>query len=142
MSELTDIAQRLARRLAEASAEDGISVPAIVDIVSGSGRGEAINCYPGIPCHDCHGLAVFVSLTSPEYKGKHRGHLTFRKAVEMLIRHMQGTCARHTHGAVLIVDSWDPYVVSEWRPNLRKIASDAHMEIYLVGSGTVAPIFV
>jgi hypothetical protein len=117
-----------------------ISPRDIVDIVTDE-IGGAFNCYPGHPCYDCHELAVFVSLTLPEHKGKHRGHLSCRKVLETLVQHTQGTCADgKTLEAVLVVDSWDSSAVSDWGSNLRKIRSEIHLEVYLISGGGLSRI--
>jgi len=138
MSEFERIAGNIASRLEEVSGEGGIRSDDIADIVGGCGYGSDINCYPGRPSHGCHDLAVFVSLTSPQHKGKHGGHLTCRKAIEKLVQHMQGSCAHgQTQHAVLVVDSWDSKAASEWTGNFREIHTQAHLEVFLVTGGGV-----
>jgi hypothetical protein len=142
LNEFGGIAERVAGHLSEASLGGGIRPGDIVDIVGEYGRGGAINCYPGIPGNSCHELAVFVSLTSEAHKGKHRGHLTCRQAIEKLVQHMQGTCAGVTLYAVLIVDSWDGNAASEWTSNLERIKTEAHLEVYLMVGGSASLLSV
>ncbi len=138
MSEFERIAGNIASRLEEVSGEGGIRSEDVANIVGDYGYGPDINCYPGHPSHGCHDLAVFVSLTSPNHKGKHGGHLTCRKAIEKLVQHMQGVCAHgQTRHAVLVVDSWDSKAASEWSGNLREIHAEAHLEVYLVTGGGI-----
>ena len=138
MSEFERIVENIASRLEEVSGEGGIIPQDIASIVGGSGYGSDINCYPGRPSHGCHDLAVFVSLTSPQHKGKHGGHLTCRKAIEKLVQHMQGSCGHgQTRHAVLVVDSWDSKAASEWSGNLREIQNQAHLEVYLLAGGGI-----
>lgn len=135
MGEFEGIANSIAGILREIGREGnrGISTDELPRIVHDFGFRGPFNCYPGGSGYGCHDLAIFFSLTTPQYKGKHRGHLTCRKAIEMLVQHMQGACSRgRTHIAVLIVDSWDAEAAFDWRSNLEEIQTHAHLEVYLL----------
>jgi hypothetical protein len=126
-----------ARRIAEAMHEakspgKGIRTQDIPGII-GCG-GEVANCYPGIPGSVCCREAFFVSLTSKQYViGK--GHLSFRGAIELVVKHMQGPCKGITKVAIIIADSWDPSAYSEWQANIEQIKSEALVEAYLIVEG-------
>ena len=137
MGMLANFAETLAGQLVEAQFEGGLRPSDIAGIL---GFREEINCYPGVPGAGCHDTAIFVSLSSSNHRGKHRGHLTCRQAIEKLVQHMQGSCEGITQEAALIVDSWDAEAAGEWRANLKRIENQAHLEIYLVAGRSVSPI--
>ena len=90
------------------------------------------NLYPSPFQTGCCELAVFISLTSPAYITKRRGHLTFRQVMEKLVQH-SFNCKRTTKQYVVIIDSWDPSVVCEWGYVQDQIRSQgAILEIYLI----------
>jgi len=140
LGEFNRIAERIAGHLEEVSREGGLRSQDIADIVGNAYQGEAINCYPGRPGSGCHDLAVFVSLSLKRNGGNKRGHLTCRKAIEKLIQHMQGACARSTRYALLVVDSWDGEAISEWEWNIKEIQQYAHLEVYLISGGAISAI--
>ena len=134
---MSEYAEMVARALAEAEFDGGIRPGDIAKIFGG---GESINCYPGIPGGSCKDTAVFVSLSSSAHKGKHRGHLSCRQAIEKLVQHMQGSCLGITRHAVVVVDSWDAEAASEWMANLKRIQSETDFGVYLVAGGSISPV--
>jgi len=144
MGEWKEIAAAVIRT-GTAMREDGMTGIAprdLADIVGrASGLGSRnINLYPGIPADTCHDLAVFVALRSPEYTRSRRGHLAFAEALQLLVRHMQGACTGNTRTAVLVCDEYDRASLDFWRPNLRAIMKNAHLEFYLIEGGHVVEL--
>ncbi len=100
-----------------------------------------VNCYPGFPTNICCREAFFISLTSGQYLSQRGRHLSFRKALELLVQHMQGHCKTTTKVAVLIFDSWDPDAFREWELNIEQIQLDgAHIEIFLITGNNITPV--
>ena len=134
MGEFEQLAQRIAEELSRRQ-EEGIrssEVPSLVDRCIG---GEVVNCYPGVPS-GCHEKLVLVALESKSYTTG-GGHLSFRKAIEHLVRHMQGSCPGKTRIAVLITDTWDAKVIDFWRPNIEQIKGNSFLECYVISGGSV-----
>jgi hypothetical protein len=131
MGEFMSIVEELALILEESKREGGVLAQDLPGIISRLTRREDINCYPGIPGHDCHELAFFISLSSQFY-AKGRGHLTCAQAMKKIVQHMQGSCFQITHTAIFITDSWDVTAFDDWRNNLVEIKRNALFEIYLI----------
>lgn len=112
----------------------GVGSDEICDIVE-SNTG-VVNCYPGRPGAGCSHHSFFVSLSSKNL-AKGRGHLTFRKAIECLVQHMQGHCVGHTKVAIIISDCWDSDVFDEWRDNIEHIKKDAEVLAFLISGGNI-----
>ena len=113
----------------------GMSVAEIGDIIEANAG--SVNCYPGKPSGACHDKAYFISLTSKRY-AKGAGHLSFRKAIERLVQHMQGHCVGFTKDAIVICDSWDPDVIDDWRSNIDQIKRTARIQAYLVSGNNIS----
>jgi hypothetical protein len=97
------------------------------------------NCYPGIPGAGCHDEAFFISLNSKKL-ATGRGHITFRKALEHLVQHMQGYCSNITKTAIIITDEWDSNAIDDWQVNIEQIKSKAHIEAYLITNRSITEI--
>lgn len=132
MSEFQEVVNAIVEDIFRASMEEngGISINSLGEIVVGH-FGGGINCYPSTTSGVCHEIALFVSLSSNKMK-KGRGHLPFRVALEMVVKHMQGYCPEKTRVAILITDSWDNNVYNEWRQNIEYIKNRAHFAVYLI----------
>jgi hypothetical protein len=140
MENMNSAIQRIADIMGDSEmmdTEKGIRPEDIGEIV-GANAGQ-VNCYPGIPGGGCHPAAYFVSLTSKRY-AKGRGHLTFRKAIECLVQHMQGHCIGKTQVAVILCDNWDSAVIDEWRFNIEQIKRHASVEAYLISGRNISPM--
>jgi hypothetical protein len=145
MYELQRMAEKIARILEELKNDEGISPNRLPELLIRTiGRGNEINCYPGIPGHKCHDFALFISLQSPVYNrnGRRSGlhHINCRTAMEKIVQHMQGYCRGQTHTVLFITDNWDVPAFEEWRSNLLEVKKDALLEIYLLVAGRVSPI--
>ncbi len=139
--EYLEIAQRILDRIKKCKAEKACQITPddLVElVVANSGD---INCYPGAPNNECCQVAFFISLTSGRYLSQRGRHLSFRKALELFVQHMQGHCKTTTKIAVLIFDSWDPDAFGEWESNIEQIQLDgAHIEIFLITGNSVTPV--
>lgn len=112
----------------------GITVDDLEHITNGDGYG--MNMYPSNHGGSCCHEAFFISLSSTRY-AKSAGHLKFRKALEKLVQHTQGTCSGITKVAVLITDSWDANAIDEWRGNIEQIQQHIHLEVYLITNSRI-----
>ena len=102
--------------------------------------GVEVNCYPGVPGNACHQLAFFISLSGKRAKG--RGHISFERILEILVRHVQGICIGVTKHVVLITDSWNAAEYEKWQPNIKAIKdSGVVVEAHLLVEGSVVTIF-
>jgi hypothetical protein len=101
--------------------------------------GDQVNCYPGHPGAGCHHVAFFFSLKNPK-RAKGRGHLSMEQALDQFIQHMTGKCAGITEDAVIVVDNWDPKAFEKWSHQIRQLASQKNVEIYLVAIDSVVRI--
>ena len=134
------LAKEYAARSGDISARDlGIKRGELPEIVSRS-VGSEVNCYPGIPGSVCHNKAFFISLKSPRYIQGNRGHLSFRQALELLVKHMQGTCSGKTRSAILLCDNWDARAFADWESNLQNIKQNSDLEIYLLAGDKISEI--
>lgn len=142
MGEYQTIAETIAECISERQLDGGVRPDELAEIgVRSAHQGEAINCYPGRPDHECYPFALFISLNSPDYVRSKRGHLSCRQAMEKVVQHMQGSCFQRTRVAVLVTDCWDGAAWKEWRGNFQQIGQDAHIEIYLMtGAATISEI--
>lgn len=141
MGEFKSLARGILDRILEGERE--IHPTEIPELIAGGGHvgKEPFHCYPGgEPSDDCYSLAVIVSLSSKRNTVLRSGHLDFEKALEMLIRHMQGTCVGVTRTAVLITDSWHPDAFEKWHSNIDQIGKKALVEIYLLAGHQVTEI--
>lgn len=137
MGDFYEIAERILSRLEDS--REGIhanEIPPLAKTVFGTD----INCYPGALGYGCHELALFVSLNSPLYAKKGRGHLKCGEAMEKIVQHMQGSCLGKTKKAIFITDSWDVSAFAKWKSNLEQISSSNHFEIYLLVGRSIAHI--
>ncbi len=128
----------LARRIAEAAADGGLSVTELTDIAAA--QFADINCYPGTPDDRCHPIAVFIALHGKLRKG--RGHYNCAQILEEMVLHMQGRCPDTTRHAVLILDAWWHDHYEKWRANIETMKrTGVRVEGYLIGAGGwVAPL--
>jgi len=142
MGEFQRVAERIAQGIFKHKEkhEEGVRPDEVPEIIMGATGQRKINCYPGIPGYGCFNEAWFVSLTSQAYKGRKRGHLSCRQAIEKVVQHMQGSCFNKTRVAVLITDNWDVIAYDEWKANFQQIKSAAHIEIYLMSGPSVSEI--
>jgi hypothetical protein len=145
MHELQRMAERIARILEELKNDEGILPNRLPELAKDAiGRGNEINCYPGIPGHKCYDFALFISLQSPTYNknGRRSGihHMNCGTAMEKIVQHMQGYCRGKTNTVLFITDNWDVPAFEEWRSNLLQVRNDALFEIYLLVAGRVSPI--
>ena len=100
--------------------------------------GQKVNCYPGDNTFLSTDVCFFVSLTSSknlevreEMHGAGKGHLSFKKAMITIVKHMQGSCCPSNH-AVFITDNWNAKVYEEWRLNLEAIQEKATLDVFLL----------
>lgn len=140
MTDIGYMVENLAGHLSEAAFRGGIKAGDLAGILGRGGSMGEVNCYPGKKGAGCHDVSFFISLTSKDHKGKRTGHITCKQAIEKLVQHMQGHCARKTRAAILIVDSWDADAMADWKHNLWRIQSEAHLEVYMVNGGKVTPV--
>ena len=103
-------------------------------------NGGGFNCYPGdYSDSTCHKLAVFISLKSAVY-ARNRYHLSCRKALELIVQHVQGSCARQTRQVLFITDNWDVNAFDDWKDNIREMGRHVQLEAYLLVGGKVSLI--
>lgn len=138
-----EVAERILDRIKKCGTIDGpahITPNDLVELVGGNSG--LVNCYPGVPGNVCCREAFFISLTSTRYiPSRGGGHLTFRKALETFVQHMQGHCKGRTEVAIFIVDSFDPDAFCEWQSNIEQLRSDgAHIGAFLITGDKVNPI--
>jgi len=109
------------------------NIPDIIRRIAGD-----VNCYPSNIKGSCMQEAYFISLTSKSY-ATDRGHLSFKKALECIVQHMQGSCYNYTKVAILVSDSWDTDVFNDWRDNLEQIKRERKIvEAYIISGNTVS----
>lgn len=140
MGEFKSFVEKFSRMLKERINDSGIYADEIPEIIDRSFNRNEINCYPGSPSNECFDFVLFIALqASPYAKGK--GHLSFEKAIEKIVQHLQGYCAGKARNAVFITDSWDPKVFEKWRSNLKQIIRTVTLfEIYLLSGDSISEI--
>lgn len=138
MGEFERLAQSVVEELS-CRENEGILVSDIPMLIE-SCCSEAVNCYPGVPSV-CHEKLVLLSLKSKLHT-KGVGHISFQKALELLVRHMQGSCSGSTRIAVLITDNWDVKALDFWRHNIVRIQHNALVEIYMISGSKVTRIAI
>lgn len=104
-----------------------------------SSKAGDVNCYPSKTKGTCKNVAYFISLTNKRYT-KGNGHLTFTKALEYLVKHMQGSCPVITKTAILICDSWNPAAIEFWLNNIREMKKDKVVKAYFYPGDGSKPI--
>lgn len=139
MGEFEHLVQEIAGQLSRRENE-GVRSAEIPSLIQDSLSGEAVNCYPGVPGR-CHEKLVLLSLQSKTYTAG-GGHLSFRKALEYLVRHMQGSCSGNTQIAILITDNWDAKALDFWRPNIKQIQGTAFLEVYMMTGDNITKVTV
>ena len=143
-NEYSVVTERILDLIKKCGTEDGpahITPHNLAEIVGGNSS--RVNCYPGgTPGNECYKVAFFISLESKRYISPHGGgHLTFRKALEKFVQHMQGHCKGKTNVAVLIFDKYDPDALAEWQSNIEQTRSDgARIEAFLITGDKVNPL--
>ncbi len=124
-----EIADRIAHRIGDG---ERIRSADISEMIPGD-----VNCYPSNRKGGCKRVAYFISLKSKRY-AIGGGHLTFRKALERLVQHMQGSCPEITEVAILLSDSWDAEVLDDWHNNIETINRQGRIvEAYIIGENSV-----
>jgi hypothetical protein len=105
MGRFQGVAQAIADRIRKGpvTAEE---LPSIMEETSGR-ECPSFNCYPGTGTPGCEYQAVFISLICKTY-ALGLGHLGFRKAIDLIIKHMFKYCPGFTREFLFITDSWDP----------------------------------
>jgi hypothetical protein len=99
---------------------------------AGQLKNQNFNLYPSLFKGRCYDLAVFISLISPSYIYKRKGHLNFRQLMEKLVQH-SFSCYPTTTKYLVITDNWDPKAVHEWGSIQEQIKNQGKMmEIYLM----------
>lgn len=140
--EYLEVAERILDRIKKCNVNEAAAITTkdLVELV-GANSG-LVNCYPGFPDNACCRKAFFISLTSNRYiSSRGGGHLTFRKALEVFVRHMQGYCKGRTEVAIFIIDSWDPDSFSEWQSNIEQIKKEgAHVIFLQITGDKVTPL--
>jgi hypothetical protein len=140
MGRFQGVAQAIADRIRKGpvTAEE---LPSIIEETSGR-ECPPFNCYPGTGTPGCEYLAVFISLICKTY-ALGLGHLGFRKAIDLIVKHMFKYCQRSTWEFLFITDSWDPEYIRENLANLKEIQRQGLLEIYLIdGLGNVCEKFI
>jgi hypothetical protein len=95
-------------------------------------KDQDFNLYPSLFKGGCFDLAVFISLISPSYVNKRKGHLNLRQLMEKLVQH-SFSCSPTTTKYLVITDNWDPKAVHEWGSIQEQIINQGKtMEIYLL----------
>ena len=144
MGEFIELADSIASAIEEAAhkyEERGLSVSELGDIIQRQHQ-RPMNVYPSITKGECQKLAVFISLSVKKYVGKRKkkGHLSFPEALIKIVQHMQGHCVDETYHVVLITDSWNSDLWSDWHANIDQIKHKAAIEVYLLESGNISRI--
>jgi hypothetical protein len=125
---------KLAEEISKRSAEEGLNLSDIEEIVSTCFPEEEINCYPGLLSEKCCPKAVFISLNGKMAKG--RGHLKFSELFDNLIRHVQGHCHGITNQIAIITDTWEASVYEHWEGNINTMRKEGiSIESYLLLHG-------
>lgn len=97
-----------------------------------------VNCYPSRIKSGCKHEAYFISLRSQRY-ARGSGHLTFRKALECLVQHMQGSCDGITKIAIIVTDSWDEKAFDDWYDNVEQIKRQGRIvQAYIISGNNVS----
>jgi hypothetical protein len=102
-----------------------------------------INLYPYGEPGRCCDFALFLSLQTVAYiEPRSRGHMSCARAIEEIVKHMQGKCPDITREALFLTDYWDGAAFQSWKIILHQIQRHACLEVYLLGGKKVSEFYL
>lgn len=90
-----------------------------------------LSVFPGNAGDDDCPVAFFCSLTS-KFNRRGKGHLSFSRMIDELLRHTRNPLAANLQTIVIITDTWRPDVLDKWAREMTHIESLIDVAVYLI----------